>query len=46
MLVVVLLLPHSSAIDKGEFNHSGGGGGGGGPVAATVVAVAAVDNRD
>jgi hypothetical protein len=30
MLVVVLLLPLSSSMYDGEFDHSGGGGGGGG----------------
>ena len=44
MLVVLLLLPLSSAMDNGEFDHGGGGGGGGGPVAAAAVAVAAMDN--
>ncbi len=43
MLVVLLLLPLSSAIDNGEFDHGGGGGGGGGSVAAAAVAVAVVD---
>jgi hypothetical protein len=48
MLVVVLLLPLSLAMDDGEFGHSGGGGGGGCPVAAAMAAVAvvAVDDRD
>ncbi len=43
MLVVVLLLPLSLAMDAGEFDHGGdgGGGGGGGPVAVAVVAAAA-----
>jgi hypothetical protein len=44
MLVVLLLLPLSSAMDNGKFNHSGGGGGSGSPVAAAVAAVAATDN--
>ncbi len=44
MLVVLLLLPLSLAMDNGEFDHGGGGGGGGGPVAAAAVAVAAMDN--
>ncbi len=44
MLGVLLLLPLSSAMDDGEFDHGGGGGGGGGPVAAAVVAVAAMDD--
>jgi hypothetical protein len=46
MLVVVLLLPISLAMDDGEFDHGGGGGGGGGggPAAAAAAAVATVDN--
>jgi hypothetical protein len=44
MLVVLLLLPLSPAINDGEFDHDGGGGGGGSPVAAAVLAVAAVDD--
>jgi hypothetical protein len=48
MLVVVLLLPLSLAIDNGEFNNGGGGGGGGGggpaAAAAAAVAVAVVDD--
>jgi hypothetical protein len=43
MLLVVLLLPLSLAMDDGEF-VDGGGGGGGGPAAAALVAVAAVDD--
>ena len=42
MLVVLLLLPLSSSMYDGEFDHSGGSGGGGGPAAAVVRAVAAV----
>jgi hypothetical protein len=42
MLVVLLLLPLSPAINDSEFDHGGGGGGGGGLVAAAVSAVAAV----
>ncbi len=44
--MVLLLLPLSSAMDDGEFDHDGGGGGGGGPVAAAAAAaaVAAMDN--
>ncbi len=42
MLVVLLLLPLSLAMDDGEFDHGGGGGGGGGPVAAAAAAVAAM----
>jgi hypothetical protein len=44
MLVVVLLLPLSLAIDDSEFDHCGGGGGGGGSVAAAAVAVVVVDD--
>ncbi len=44
MLVALLLLPLSSAMDDGEFDHGGGGGGSGGPAAAAAVAVAAMDN--
>jgi hypothetical protein len=39
MLVVLLLLPLSLAMNDGEFDHSGGGGGGGGSAAAAAVAV-------
>jgi hypothetical protein len=46
MLVVVLLLTFSLAMNDGEFDHSGGGGSGGGPAAETAAVVAAVDNRD
>jgi hypothetical protein len=45
MLVVLLLLPLSLAMDDGKFDHGGGGGGGGGSVAAAVVAVAALDDN-
>ncbi len=45
MLVVVLLLPLSLAMDDGEFDHGGGGGGGGGLAAAVAAAVAAVDDN-
>ena len=44
MLVVLLLLPLSLAMDDGEFDHGGVGGGSGGPAAAAVVAVAAMDD--
>jgi hypothetical protein len=44
MLVVLLLLPLSLAMDNGEFDHGGGGGGGGGPAAAAAAAVAAMDD--
>jgi hypothetical protein len=49
MLVVVLLLPLSLAMDDGEFGNGGGGGGSGGPAAAAAAAAAvvlAVENRD
>jgi hypothetical protein len=42
--VVLLLLPLSSAMDDGEFDHGGGGGGGGGPAAAAAAAVMAMDH--
>jgi hypothetical protein len=45
MLVVLLLLPLSLAMDNGEFDHGGNGGGGGGPAAAAAVAVVAMDNN-
>ncbi len=44
MLVVLLLLPLSLAMDDGKFDHSGGGGGGGSPAAAATAAVAAMDD--
>jgi hypothetical protein len=44
MLVVLLLLPLSLAMDDGEFDHGGGGGGGGGLSAAAAAAVAATDD--
>jgi hypothetical protein len=44
MLVVLLLLPLSLAMDDGECEHGSGGGSSGGPVAAVVAAVAAVDS--
>ena len=44
MHVVLLLLPLSSAMDEGKFDHGGGGGGGGGPGAVAAVAVTAMDN--
>ncbi len=37
MLVVVLLLPLSLALDDCEFDHGGGGSGGGGLAAAVAV---------
>jgi hypothetical protein len=47
MLVVLLLLPLSLAIDNGEFDHGGGSGGSGGLVAvvAVALAVAMVDDN-
>ncbi len=44
MLVVLLLLPLSLAMDDGKFDHGGGGGGGGGLAAAAAAAVAVMDN--
>jgi hypothetical protein len=44
MLVVLLLLPLSLAMDDGEFDHGVGGGGGGGLTAAAAAAVAAMDD--
>jgi hypothetical protein len=43
MLMAVLLLPLSSPMYDGEFDHGGGGGGCGGPVAAAMAAAAAVE---
>jgi hypothetical protein len=45
MLMVLLLLPLSSAMDNGKFDHGGGGGGGGGTEAAAATAVAAMDKN-
>jgi hypothetical protein len=42
--VVLLLLPHSSAMDKSEFDYGGCGEGSGGPAAAAAAVVAAMDN--
>ncbi len=42
--MVLLLLPLSSAMDDGKFDHGGGVGGGGGPAAAAAGAVAVMDN--
>ncbi len=44
MLVVLLLLPLSLAMDDGKFDHGGGGGGSSGPAAAAAAAVAVMDN--
>jgi hypothetical protein len=44
MLVVLLLLPLSLAMDDGEFDHGGGGGGGSSPAAAAAAAQVAGDN--
>jgi hypothetical protein len=55
MLVVVMLLPLSSPMYDGEFDHGGGHGGCGGPVAAVAAeaeaaaaeaAVAGVEDND
>ncbi len=43
--MVLLLLPLSSAMDDGKFDHGGGSGGGGGPAAAAAAVVAAIDNN-
>ncbi len=43
MLVVVVLLPLSSPMYDGEYDHGGGGGGCGGPAAAAVAAAVAVE---
>jgi hypothetical protein len=45
MLMVLLLLPLSLAMDDGKFDHGGGGEGGGGPAAAAAAAVVAMDNN-
>jgi hypothetical protein len=45
MLVVLLLLPISLAVDNAEFDHRGGSGGGWGPAAVAAAAGAAVDNN-
>jgi hypothetical protein len=48
MLVMLLLLPLSLAMDDCKFDHGGCGGcggGGDGPVAAAVAVVAAVDDN-
>ncbi len=45
MLVVLLLLPLSLAMDDGKFDHGGGGGGGGGPAAAAAAVVVAMDDN-
>jgi hypothetical protein len=45
MLVVLLLLPLSLAMDDGKFDHGGGGGGSGSLVAAAAAAVAAMDGN-
>jgi hypothetical protein len=44
VLVVLLLLPLSLAMDDGKFDHSGGGGGSGGLAAAAAAAAAAMDD--
>jgi hypothetical protein len=45
MLVVLVLLPLSLAMDDSDFDQGGGGGGGGGPAAAVAAAVAAMDDN-
>ena len=45
MLVVLLLLPLSSPVYDGEFDHGGGGGGCGGQTAAAVAAVEVVEDN-
>jgi hypothetical protein len=44
LVVVLLLLPLSLAMDNGKFDHGGGGGGGGSLVSAAAAAVAAFDD--
>jgi hypothetical protein len=44
MLVVLLLLPLSLAVDDGELDHGGGSGGSGSLAAVAAAAVVAVDN--
>jgi hypothetical protein len=44
MLVVLLLLPLSLAMDNGKIDHCGGDGSGGGPEAAAAAAMAALDD--
>jgi hypothetical protein len=46
LLVVLLLLPFSLAMDIGEFDHGGGDGGGGSPVAAAAAAVVIISFVD
>jgi hypothetical protein len=46
MLVVLLLLPLSLAVDNSEFDHGGGSGGGGGPAAAAAAAEAGKTGDD
>ena len=42
--MVLLLLPLSSAMGDGEFDHGGGVGGGGDPAAVAAAVVAAMDD--
>jgi hypothetical protein len=44
MLVALLLLLLSLAMDNGKFDHGGGGGGGGGPAATAAAVVAVMDD--
>jgi hypothetical protein len=46
MLVAVLLLSLSLAVDKGEFKDGSSGSSGGGLVVEAAAAVVAVDNRE
>jgi hypothetical protein len=45
VLVVLLLLPLSLAMNDGKFDHGGGGGGGGSLVAAAAAAAAGLDDN-
>ena len=45
LVVVVVLLPLSSPMCDGEFDHGGSGGGCGGPAAAAVAAVEVVEDN-
>jgi hypothetical protein len=44
MLMVLLLLPLSLAMDDSKFGHGGGSGGSGGREALAAAVVAAMDN--
>ncbi len=45
MMVVLLLLPWSMAMNDGEFAHGGGNGGGGCPATAEAMVGAAVEDN-